>query len=195
MLIFFMLTGLFIIGLKKSDLIPAIIFCQAFAIAAICYRLGMEPPLLVLAFTVKALIIPVLFYHLVRKTIVFEQKPSAIPVAVVIALVLALYVAATLFARHLQAGPFAMAAAFTALIGILCITTRNTLVGQLAGFIVLQNGIFAFTSSFCLKFTFAMELLLAIDVLFSVCIMAYAIQTIYKASGNVDIKTFNSLRG
>jgi hydrogenase-4 component E len=195
MLIFFMLTGLFIIGLKKSDLIPVIIFCQASAITVICYRLEMDILLLVLAFTVKALIIPLLFYYLVRKTVAFEQKPSVIPVSAVIGLVFAVFVAASLFARQLHAGPFAMAATFTALIGILCIISRKTLVGQLAGFIVLQNGIFAFTSSLCLKFTLAMELLLAFDVLFSVLIMTYAIQTIYKASGNVDIKTFNSLRG
>ena len=190
-----MLTCLFLIGLRKSDLIPIIIFCQVCAMTVIGYRMGMEIPLLVLALMVKGLVIPLVFYYLVRKTIVFEQNPSAIPVSAAIVLVLAIFAAASLFAHHLHAGPFAMAAIFTALIGILCITTRNTLVGQLAGFIVLQNGIFAFTSSFCLKFTFVMELLLAIDVLLSILIMVYAIQTIYKATGNVDIKTFNSLRG
>lgn len=190
-----MLTSLFVIGLRKSDLIPVIIFCQVFAMTVICYRMEMVVPLLVLAFTVKGLVIPLLFYYLVRKTIVFEQNPSVIPVSAAIALVLVIFSASSLFAHHLHAGPFAMAAVFTALIGVLCIASRKTFVGQVAGFIVLQNGIFAFTSSFCLKFTFAMEILLALDVLLSILIMMYAIQTIYKASGNVDIKTFNSLRG
>jgi hydrogenase-4 component E len=195
MLILLILTSLFIIGLKKLDLIPVIIFCQASAIAIICYRMGLEVPLLVFVFTVKALIIPLLLYYVVKKTIVYDQKPTAFPVAVIVALVAVIFVAAYFFTRQMNAGPFAMAAIFTALIGILLITSRKTLVGQLAGFIVLQNGIFAFTSSFCLKFTFALEMVLAIDVLLSVLIMVYAILAIYKRLGNIDIKTFTTLRG
>ena len=105
-----MLTSLFVIGLRKSDLIPVIIFCQVFAMTVICYRMEMVVPLLVLAFTVKGLVIPLLFYYLVRKTIVFEQNPSVIPVSAAIALVLVIFSASSLFAHHLHAGPFAMAA-------------------------------------------------------------------------------------
>lgn len=195
MLILFMVTGLVIIGLKKLDLIPVILCCQAATMTVICHRLGLEVPLIVLAFTVKALILPLLLYYVIRKTVVYEEKPTAMPVSVIVALVAAIFIAAYFLTRQLNAGPFAMAAIFTGLIGILLITSRKTLVGQVAGFIVLQNGIFAFTSSFCLKFTFASELLLAIDVLFSVCIMVYAVQTIYKCLGTIDIKTFNALRG
>ena len=86
----------------------------------------------------------------------------------VITLVLAFSFAAYFFARQLDTGSFTTAEIFTALIGILLITSRKTLVGQLTGFIVLQNGIFDFTSSLCLTFTFAIELVLAIDVLLSV---------------------------
>jgi hydrogenase-4 component E len=195
MLILLILTSIIIIGLKKLDLIPVIIFCQASAIAIICYRMGLGGPPIALVFTVKALIIPLLLYYVVKKTIVYDQKPMAFPVAVIIILVAAIFVAAYFFTRRMGAGPFAMAAIFTALIGILLITSRKTLAGQLAGFIVLQNGIFAFTSSFCLKFTFALEMVLAIDVLLSVFIMVYAILIIYKRLGNIDIKTFTTLRG
>jgi|GEM_PF-3212863 Hydrogenase 4 membrane component (E) len=195
MFIVLIFTGLIVLVLKKADLVPAIILCQVSAIAIICYRLGMEVPLVVLAFAVKAFIVPLLLYYIIRKTIVTDRDDSAIPLSVLIALTLALFVAAYLFDHQLHAGPFATAAVFTALIGILCMTSRKTIVGQLIGFIVLQNGIFAFTSSFCLKFSFAIELILAFDVLFSVLIMVYAIQTIYKNLGSIDIKTFNSLRG
>jgi hydrogenase-4 component E len=195
MFILIIITGLLIIGLKKSSLLPFILFCQASVITIICYRSGQTVPFVVLAFTIKALIIPLLLYYIVRKTIALDKEVSAIPASMVISLVLALFVGACFFTRRLNAGPFAMAAIFTALIGILCITSRKTLVSQLTGFIVLQNGIFAFTSSLCLKFTFAMELLLACDVLLSVLIMVFAIQTIYKSSGSIDIDTFNSLRG
>jgi hydrogenase-4 component E len=195
MLILFIITGLIIIGLKKSSLLPFILFCQASVITILSCRSGLSVPLVVLAFTLKALIIPLLLYYIVRKIIAFDQEESVIPVPVVVFLVLVLSFAAFLFTRQLNEGPFTMAAIFTAFVGILYITSRNTLVSQLTGFIVLQNGIFAFTSSLCLKFTFAIELLLAIDVLLSVLIMAYAIQTIYKSTGNINIDTFNSLRG
>jgi hydrogenase-4 component E len=195
MLILFIISGLLILVLKKPDLVPVIIFCQVSAVAVICYRSGLDIPLLALVVATKALIIPLLLYYIVRKTTVFVQKPPVIPASVVFALVLLLFAAAYLFTRHLQAGPFTMASIFTAFIGILCIITRQTLVGQVAGFIVLQNGIFAFTSSFCLKFTFVMELMLAIDVILAVLMMVYAIQTIYKNLGNIDIKTFTTLRG
>jgi hydrogenase-4 component E len=195
MLILFILTSIVIIGIKKSSLIPMVVFCQASAIAIVCYRYGLAVPLVVCAFTFKALIIPLLLYYIVRKTIAFDQDGSIIPVSVVITLVLAFSVAAYFFARQLDTGSFTMVAIFTALIGILLITSRKTLVGQLTGFIVLQNGIFAFTSSLCLTFTFAIELVLAIDVLLSVFIMVCAIHAIYKNSGSIDVKTFSALKG
>lgn len=195
MFIVLILTGLIVLVLKKADIVPVIIFCQVSVIAIICHRLGMEVPLVVLVFAIKALIVPLLLYYIVRKTMTIDQDESAIPLSMLIALVLALFVAAYLFAHHVQASPFAMAAIFTALTGILCMTFRKTIVDQLTGFIMFQNGIFAFTSSFCLKFAFAIELILAIDVLLSVLIMVCAIQTIYKTLGNTDIKTFSSLRG
>lgn len=195
MLVLFIITGFIVLGLKKPGLLPLILFCQASVITIICYRSGLTFPLVVLVFTLKALIIPLLLYSIVRKIIAFNQEASVIPAPLVISLVLALSVAAFFFTRQLHAGPFTMAAIFTAFVGILLVTSRNTLVSQLTGFIVLQNGIFAFTSSLCLKFTFAMELVLAIDVLLSVLFMVYAIQTIYKSTGSIDIDTFNSLRG
>jgi hydrogenase-4 component E len=195
MLALFIITGLIIIGLKKTDLLPFVLFCQASVITVICYRSGLTFPLVVLVFTFKALTIPLLLYYIVRKIIAFNQETSVIPAPLVISLVLALFVAAIFFTRQLHAGPFTMASIFTAFVGILLITSRNTLVSQLTGFIVLQNGIFAFTSSLCLQVTFAMEFVLAIDVLLSIFFMAYAIQTIYKCLGSVDLDTFNSLRG
>ncbi|MGA2505964.1 MAG: hypothetical protein ABSF80_00625 [Chitinispirillaceae bacterium] len=195
MLVLFIITGLIVLGLKKPSLLPIILFCQASVITIICYRSGLAVPFVVLVFTLKALIIPLLLYYIVRKIIAFNQEESVIPAPLVISLVLALSVAAFFFTRQLHAGPFTMAAVFTAFVGILLITSRNTLVSQLTGFIVLQNGIFAFTSSLYLKFTFAIELVLAIDVLLSVLFMVYAIQTIYKSTGSIDIDTFNSLRG
>jgi hydrogenase-4 component E len=195
MSILFIITGLFIIGLKKSSLLPFILFCQAFVITIISYRSGLTVPLAVLVFTLKAVIIPLLFYYIVRKTIAIDKDESVVPVLLILFLVLALSVAAYFITLQLNEGPFTMAAIFTAFVGILLITSRNTLVSQLTGFIVLQNGIFAFTSSLHLKFTFAIEFLLAIDVFFSVFIIVYAIQTIYKSTGSININTFNSLRG
>ena len=104
MFILFILTGLLIVGLKRTGLVPIILFCQASAITIVCSRLGLAAPLIVLAFTVKALIIPSLLYYIVRRTIVFDDNWSAIPVSVVIALVLAMIVAGYLLARRLDAG-------------------------------------------------------------------------------------------
>jgi hydrogenase-4 component E len=195
MLILFLLTSIVITGIKRPSLIPIIVFCQASAIAIVCYRSGMAIPPVACAFAVKAVIIPLLLYSIVRKTIAFDQDGSIVPVSAVITLVLAFSVTAYFFARQLNAGSFTMAAIFTALIGVLLITSRKTLVGQLTGFIVLQNGIFAFTSSLCLTFTFAIELVLAMDVLLSVAIMVCAIWMIYKNSGSIDVKTFSALKG
>jgi hydrogenase-4 component E len=195
MLVLFIITGLIIIGLKKTDLLPFILFCQAFVMTFICYRSGLTFPLVVLVFTLKALIIPLLLYYVIRKIIAGNREESVIPAPLVVSLVITLSIAAFLFTRQLNAGPFTMAAIFTAFVGLLLITSRNTLVSQLTGFIVIQNGIFAFTSSMCLQFTFIVELVLAIDVFLSVLFMAYAIQTIYKSTGSIDLDTFNSLRG
>lgn len=195
MIILCIITGLIVLVLKKADLVPAIIFCQVSAMATVCYRLGMEVPLVVLALAIKALIVPVLLYYIIRKTDSIDRNESALPFSVVIVLVLALCIASYLFSHHLHEGSFATAGIFITLIGVLCISSRQTIVGQLIGFIVLQNGIFAFTSSFCLKIPFVIELILSIDVLLSVIIMVYAIQTIHKTLGTIEIKTFTSLRG
>lgn len=195
MFILFVLTGLCVLVMKKTDLVPGIIFCQASIMAIVCHRIGLEVPVIVLIVTVKAAVIPVLLYYCIRKTGTRGHDSSSMPASVLVAVVLALFAAAYLFTRQLDAGPFAMAAMFTTLIGILCITSRKTLVGQLIGFIVLQNGIFAFTSSLRIKFPFAMELVQAVDVLFAVVVMIYAIQAIHKDVGSLEIKTFTSLRG
>jgi hydrogenase-4 component E len=195
MLIVFILTGIVITGIRKSSLVPVIVFCQAAAVTIVCYRHGLAVPLAVCALAVKALIIPLLLYYCVRKTVSFNQDASVIPSSIIITLVVAFCVAAYLFARQLNAGPFTMAAIFTALIGILLITSRRTLVGQLTGFIVLQNGIFAFMSSLCQPSSLAIELVLAGDVLLSVLFMVGAILVIHKSSGTIDVKTFSALRG
>lgn len=189
------ITDLVIITINKLNFIPIAICFQLIVIAKADYSLGMEVPLIAFVLLIKAVVIPFLLYDIIKKIKTSAHDHSIVHWGLIAVFMIGALLGAYLFMHEVGAGPLTAAAIVTALTGILLIISRQTIISQLAGFILLQNGIFAFSSSFLSKTTFAMELLPALDVLGTVIIMIYAIQLIYKSSGSIDIKTFSTLRG
>jgi hydrogenase-4 component E len=186
---------LIVISTKNLSYVPMAICLQVVVIAKADYISGMDIALIGFVCAIKAVIIPFLLYHLVKKTNAPGLDVNVVHPSIVAVITTVALIAAYVFARSVGAGPFGAAAFFTMLAGILLITCRETILDQLAGFIVLQNGIFAFVSSFLAKTSLVMELFPAVDVLITVAMMFFAIRLIYKHSGSIEIKTFSTLRG
>jgi len=189
------ITDLFVIVNKKLSYVPAVLCLQVIVVTRAGMIMGMEVLMIAFVLMIKALAIPFLLHRIIRHPGMPAVDRSAVKNEWNILFVAGAFIIAVVFTRQVGSGPFIAAALFTAFTGILLISSRTTLLSQLTGFVLVQNGIFAFTLSFLMKSTFTMEIVTALDVLVAVFVMAYAVKIIRENSGSVDIKTFSNLRG
>jgi hydrogenase-4 component E len=83
----------------------------------------------------------------------------------------------------------------TILIGLFLIVTRRTALSQVIGFLVLENGIYAFGLAIVYEVPVLLELGVLMDVFVAVFVMGIAIYHINREFDHMDIDRLNTLRG
>jgi hydrogenase-4 component E len=98
--------------------------------------------------------------------------------------------------------PFAVAsplitpmAVFTIMIGLFAVISRRKAVTQVLGYLVMENGIYAFGLSFAQQEPFLIELGTLLDVFMAVFVMGITIFHINREFNHIDADRLNALRG
>lgn len=94
------------------------------------------------------------------------------------------------------ASPLVVPVAFWLLIiGLFLLISRRTAVNQVIGFIVLENGVYAFGSAAAARIPLAVELGVLMDVFVAVFVMGIAVYHINREFDHIDSTRLDSLKG
>jgi hydrogenase-4 component E len=99
------------------------------------------------------------------------------------------------FPIHSSAALVIPVAFTTIMIGLFLIVTRRTALSQVIGFLVLENGIYAFGLAIVYEVPILLELGVLMDVFVAVFVMGIAIYHINREFDHIDIDRLNTLRG
>ncbi len=147
----------------------------------------------------KGIAFPWLLYRSLRGTGVRREGApllsySASIVAGMAVLGIALWIASRAPLPGATASPLALPAALaTMFTGMLLIVTRRTALMQLLGYIVLENGIFAFGFAMEIQAGLLVELGILIDAFLAVLVMGVAIFHIHRAYDAIDVGQLSAL--
>lgn len=98
-------------------------------------------------------------------------------------------------AAALQFSPIAMPVAFaTILTGLFVIVARRMALLQLLGYLILENGIFAFAFSLDIQAGLLVEMGILLDAFFAVVVMGVAISHIHRTFDAIDASMLSSLK-
>lgn len=84
---------------------------------------------------------------------------------------------------------------FTIMIGLLEIVSRRKALSQVLGYLVMENGIYAFGLALALEEPFLVELGTLLDVFMAVFVMGIAIFNINREFDHIDTDLLNTLKG
>jgi hydrogenase-4 component E len=94
-----------------------------------------------------------------------------------------------------QISPLAMPVAFaTILTGLFVIVSRRMALTQLLGYLILENGIFAFAFALDIAAGFLVEMGILLDALFAVAVMGIAISLIHRTFDAIDSDLLSALK-
>ncbi len=85
-------------------------------------------------------------------------------------------------------------AVFTVLCGLLLIVSRNTAIMQVIGYIVMENGIYAFGWAFAIEEPLLVELGVLLDVFAAVFVMGIAIHHLSREFDSIETDQLTSLK-
>lgn len=95
----------------------------------------------------------------------------------------------------IQASPLAIPVAFaTILTGLFIIISRRAALTQLLGYLVLENGIFAFAFALDIEAGFLVEMGILLDAFFAVVVMGVAITHIHRMFDTIDSGALSQLK-
>ncbi len=161
---------------------------------------GREIGLAFASIALKGLAFPWLLFRALRGTGVRrESEPllgySASIVAGMAMLGISLWIASRAPLPDPAASPLALPAALTTMLtGMLLIVTRRKALMQLLGYIVLENGIFAFGFAMEIRAGALVELGILIDALMAVLVMGVAIYHMHRAFDAIDVDQLSTLK-
>ena len=153
------------------------------------------------ALAVKGLIFPWLLFRTIRRTQTWhESRPLVSPMLAtfvgIINLGAAFYLCAKLqlplSGTSRLAAPFAF---FTILSGLFMLASRRTAISMVLGYVVLENGIFAFGTAMSAHIPLIVELGVLLDLFVAVFIMGVATHQITSEFEHSDVVRLDELKG
>lgn len=157
----------------------------------------------VVAVTVKAVIVPVILFHVLRRMAIRREVEVVLPVKIAFPLAAALipvayFAVEPVAAQSLGAfdAPDALPAALgLMLLGLFTMVTRKKALTQVIGLVTMENGLYLAAVAATRGLPFAVEFGVAMDVLTGVAIMGLVIHEINRLLGTTDIDRLQTLRG
>jgi hydrogenase-4 component E len=209
-------TDIFILALILTDfrllatsrvaaVIQATIF-QAVTLSAITLTLAARPwPLLLVAlslttFAVKGIFLPWLLSRAMKEAGVRrEVEPlvgySASVLTGIALLALSFVIAAPLKASTAMGSAFLLPAAlFTILTGLMVIISRKKALTQVAGYLVMENGVYAFGAALAVKEPLLVQMGVLLDVFVAVFVMGITVYQISKEFDHIDTNRLSELK-
>jgi hydrogenase-4 component E len=155
------------------------------------------------AVAVKAVLVPVILQHVLRRMAVRRDAEVVIPVKIAFPLAAALvpvafYAVEPVADQSLGAfdAPDALPAALALLLlGLFTMVARKKALTQVIGLVTMENGLYLAAVAATRGLPFAVEFGVAMDVLTGVAIMGLVIHEINRLLGSTDIDRLQALRG
>lgn len=197
------------LGTSRVKVCIQVVAIQAvlLAVAAILANLGhLSPRLLAIvaaSIALKAVLLPTMLHRAVRESGArHEVEPfigftTSLLVGAVL-LGLCFYLAAPLAPAVATAAPAAAllipVAMFTIITGLLVIVSRRKAVTQVAGYLTMENGIYAFGMAFAIREPLLVEMGVLLDVFAAVFVMGITIYHISREFDHMDTDRLANLR-
>ncbi|NCC52844.1 MAG: hydrogenase [Spartobacteria bacterium] len=204
-LLFFMLTNLAQLGSSRLKVCIHMLSLQGMALAVLPFMvsgegMGLHAILAALfALTVRGIAIPWLLLRALRETGVNrEVEPyigfSASILTGVCALAACFYFSPRLALPSAQAASDVVPVAlFSIFAGLFLIITRRKALTQVAGYLVIENGIYAFGVAVAADSSWLIELGVMLDILVAILIMAIMVYHINREFDHINIDCLSSL--
>jgi hydrogenase-4 component E len=174
---------------------------QGAAVAATALVVGIDNTnineilLAVLAFALKAVVIPLLLLRIVRRGPDTRETEPLVNVSA--ALLITIGFAATSTVVSLASGPEARVVPFgfaIVLVGFFALTTRRKAISQLVGFLLFENGVALVAVLAAASVSFIIELGVALDVLLAVLVLQVLTARMHTKFGTLDLDHLQELR-
>ena len=127
----------------------------------------------------KAIIVPALLYHIIRKTGIARVHKNSVPIfySAILSIVALLISVATAYA---MADPkidmsFLTISIFTMLVGLLLIITHKRIFSHMVGFLVIENAVFLFSVAAGTEMPVLINTGILLDIFISVLILSFFI--------------------
>jgi len=152
-------------------------------------------------FAIKGLLLPWLLFRAMGQAGVSRESKPGVGFGVSLASGVLMLGASFLLKDHLPVPPFpdpslvATVALFNLFSGLFLIVTRRLAVFQVMGYLVLENGIYAFGMGFVGSQPFLVELGVLLDLFVAVFVMTLLIYHISRELEHIDVGEMNRLRG
>ncbi|MBA3035761.1 MAG: hydrogenase [Desulfobacterium sp.] len=209
-------TNIFILGLVLTDfrllatsrlatVIQTTVF-QAFALSAFMLTMADRPwpPLLIflalLTLMVKGLVLPWLLRRAMRETRAQREiEPivgySASVLVGIVLLGLSFLIFIPLKTSVSQESAFLLPAAlFTTLTGLMIIISRKNALTQVVGYLVMENGVYAFGAALAVEEPLLVEMGVLLDVFVAVFVMGITVYQISREFDNIDTDRLSELK-
>lgn len=202
-----LVTCFLVIGSRRLDTVIKLAVTQAVLLAGLSFTLGWATGIQemyyasLLTLVVKAGVIPYILTKVVRRVGMSREVKSYVSMKMSFliagALVIVAYLATGQIMGHgsglvheaLQAGVAMM------LIGMLVMSTRKLAVMQIAGFIMMENGLFLTGVGTTNGMPLVVELGIFLDMLIGVLIMGMLVFRINRTFESIDTENLRNLRG
>jgi hydrogenase-4 component E len=157
----------------------------------------------VVAISVKAVVVPAILLHVLRRMAVQREVEVVLPVKIAFPLAAALIPIAFYAVEPVANGspgafdaPDALPAALgLLLLGLFTMVTRKKALTQVIGLVTMENGLYLAAVAATRGLPFAVEFGVAMDVLTGVAIMGLVIHEINRLLGTTDVDVLQTLRG
>ncbi len=156
--------------------------------------------LLAITLVIKTVVIPLLIFRSIKDVTQTVEKEQAIGSHLL--LLMAALIAVLSFSSirllpltsDVSLSPLLVPSALTTvLVGFLILVTKTKATNQVLGFLVLENGIFAFGMTIISEFPMMVEVGVLLDLLVGVFVMGIMIYQINKTFDNIDTKVLTAL--
>ena len=205
-LAFLVLTNLALLGLSRLTTCVRVVAVQGvvlglFTLAIHGKDLTLHPVALASgSVLLKGMVIPWLLFHALREASVRREVEPYVgylgsTLIGVLALLLSLWIGNRLPLPSPVISPLVVPVAlFTIIIGLFLIVSRKKAVTQVLGYLVLENGIYAFGVALVLEEPFLVELGVLLDVFVAVFVMGITMFQIQRTFDHIDTDQLSTLK-
>lgn len=201
-----MLTSFTVLGSSRITTRIKAIAVQGALLASLQFLMGgsvfdfHSSILLIVTLAVKTAIVPLLIFRATKGTSQQSRKAPIMGnhllllIASVIAIISFLNIKSFPLPPPGGASPLLIPVALTTvLVGFLALVARTKATNQILGFVVLENGVFAFGMTIISQFPFLVEIGVLLDVLAGIFIMGIITYHINKTFDNIDTRELSAL--